>query len=243
MNERFYLYLIRFYKNSFINRIFFAKFAFSKTDNMQIKIFVFNPVQENTYLLYDEKKNAVIIDCGSFGANEQQALADFIESNQLKLTRLLNTHLHFDHVLGNHFLFEKYGIKPEYNEIEEMMPGLKEASGTLLSPLKYTPVMADHFIQDGDEIVAGDIRLKAIHTPGHSPGSLSFYSESANCIFTGDALFQESIGRTDLWGGNYEQLINAIKTRILTLPEDTLVYPGHGPKTTVGYEKQNNPFL
>lgn len=209
---------------------------------MHIKIFVFNPVEENTYVLYDDNNNAIIIDCGAYTAHEKNALSDFIDSNQLRIIHLLNTHLHFDHVLGNRFLFEQYGVKPEYNETEERMPGLKEQTAVFLSPIKYEPVFADHFINEGDEIVAGDIRLKALLTPGHSPGSLSFYSEEAHCVFTGDALFQHDIGRTDLWGGNYEQLIDGIKKKILVLPEETIIYPGHGPSSTVKEEKRFNPY-
>lgn len=210
---------------------------------MHLKIFVFNPVEENTYVLYDDDKNAIIIDCGAFSSSEKKSLSNFIQSNQLKIKHLLNTHLHFDHVLGNHFIYENYGIKPEYNETEELMPGLKEQSALFFSPIKYTPVFAEHFINDGDEIVAGEIRLKALFTPGHSPGSLSFYSEKDNYVFTGDALFQRSIGRTDLWGGNYEQLVHSIQTKILTLPDETVVYSGHGDPTTVLEEKNHNPYL
>jgi len=210
---------------------------------MHLKIFVFNMVGENTYLLYDDNKNAILIDCGAYSAKEKNELAEFIDSNGLLLKHVLNTHLHFDHVLGNHFIYEKYDLKPEYNEKEESMPGLKEQSSAFLSPIKYEPVLADHFINENDEIVAGDIRLKAILTPGHSPGSLSFYCEKDHCVFTGDALFQQSIGRTDLWGGNYEELVTVIRKKLLTLPDNTIVYPGHGPSTTIANEKKYNPYL
>lgn len=210
---------------------------------MHLEKFIFNMVEENTYLLYDDKKNAILIDCGAYASREKSELAEFIESKDLQIKHLLNTHLHFDHVLGNHFIFEKYGLKPKYNEKEELMPGLKEQTGLFMTPIKYEPVFAEHFIKENDEIVAGDIRLKALLTPGHSPGSLSFYCEEGHCVFTGDALFQHSIGRTDLWGGNHEQLINEIRRKLFTLPDDTVVYPGHGPSTTIGNEKKQNPYL
>ena len=208
-----------------------------------IKVFVFNMIGVNTYLLYDEQKNAVLIDCGAYSDPEKKELTDFIESEGLQLKRLLNTHLHFDHALGNHFIYEKYGLKPEYNKIEESMPGLKEQCAAFLSPIEGEPAMADRFLNDKDEIVAGDIRLKVLLTPGHSPGSLSFYSENDQCVFTGDALFQSSIGRTDLWEGNHVQLISAIREKLLCLPDQTRVYPGHGPSTTIANEKKYNPYL
>ena len=210
---------------------------------MHLKIFVFNMVEENTYLLYDDNKNAILIDCGAYAPKEKSDLAEFIDSNNLQLKHVLNTHLHFDHILGNRFIYEKYGMKPKYNEKEETMPGLKEQTAVFLSQIKHEPVLADHFINDNDEIVAGDIHLKAFLTPGHSPGSLSFYCEKSKCVFTGDALFQQSVGRTDLWGGNHEQLIKAIHEKLLTLPDDTTVYPGHGTSSTIANEKKYNPYL
>lgn len=211
---------------------------------MHITVFEFNPVQVNTYVLFDDHKNAVVIDCGAYSDKEKNALKKYIEEKGLSIKKILNTHLHFDHVLGNHFLYETYGIKPEYNQTEELMPGLREqATAFSLSRIPYEPVFAEHFIEDGDEIQVGDIHLKALLTPGHSPGSLSFYSEADHCVFTGDALFQQSIGRTDLWGGNHEELVAGIKAKLLSLPGDTVVYSGHGPSTTIQYEKTHNPYL
>jgi glyoxylase-like metal-dependent hydrolase (beta-lactamase superfamily II) len=210
---------------------------------MQIKVFEFNPISENSYLLYDETKEAVIIDCGASNPEEYQLLTDYIHRHQLVLKHVLNTHLHFDHVLGNHFLYETYGLKPQYHELEETIPALQLQASVFRFPIKYEPVKAEHFIQDGDSISFGNSNLKATLTPGHSPGSLSFYSEKENCVFTGDALFRYSIGRTDLWGGNENTLISAIKNRLLTLPDDTIIYPGHGPASTVIEEKLHNPYL
>ena len=210
---------------------------------MQIKVFEFNPISENTYLLYDETKEAVIIDCGASNPEEHKLLIDYINRHQLVLKQVLNTHLHFDHVLGNHFLYETYGLKPQYHQLEETMPALQLQASAFRFPIKYEPIKAEHFIQDGDIISFGNSKLKALLTPGHSPGSLSFYSEKENCVFTGDALFRYSIGRTDLWGGNENTLITAIKNKLLTLPDDTIIYPGHGPASTVIEEKLHNPYL
>jgi glyoxylase-like metal-dependent hydrolase (beta-lactamase superfamily II) len=200
-------------------------------------------VQVNTYVLYDETKEAVIIDCGVSNSREEKQLKEFIQSNELKLKHLLNTHLHFDHVLGNHFIYETYGLKPQYHEAESFMPDLKMQAGSFGLILDYEQVKAEHFIQNGELIQFGNTSLKALLTPGHSPGSLSFYCEKNSCVFTGDALFRHDIGRTDLWGGDEDTLINAIRNQLLTLPEDTKIYPGHGPASTVKEEKQQNPYI
>lgn len=210
---------------------------------MKIKIFQFNPVCVNAYLIYDETKEAALIDCGASNDKEYKILEEYIEKNNLNLKFLLNTHLHFDHVLGNHYIFEKYNLKPQYHEIEESMPGLRAQSSAFGLGLNYEPVKADHFIKEKDIIKFGNLELIALLTPGHSPGSLSFYNKENNCVFTGDALFQHSIGRTDLWGGDEDVLINSIRTQLLSLPENTIVYSGHGPSSTIKEEKYNNPYL
>ena len=210
---------------------------------MQIKVFEFNMVTVNTYLLYDETKEAVLIDCGAFTAEEQGQVKQYIDFHGLQLKHLLNTHLHFDHLLGNRFIYETYGWKPEYHQSEETMPGLRKQTVIFGIPVNYEPVSADHFINDGDEIRFGNSTLKALLTPGHSPGSISYYCKSDHCVFTGDVLFRHDIGRTDLWGGNEETLVNAIRTQLLTLPDDTKIYPGHGPASTVKEEKQHNPYI
>jgi len=210
---------------------------------MQIKLFEFNPVSVNTYLLYDETNEAVIIDCGAYTKAEQEQVEEHIDFHGLKPKHLLNTHLHFDHLLGNQFIYETYGLKPEYHKSEETMPGLRKQTVIFGFPINYDPVAADHFLNDGDEIHFGNTTLKALLTPGHSPGSISFYCKQNNCVFTGDVLFRHDIGRTDLWGGNEGILINAIRTKILTLPDNTEVYPGHGPASTVEEEKRHNPYI
>ncbi|MCL1939010.1 MAG: MBL fold metallo-hydrolase [Candidatus Azobacteroides sp.] len=210
---------------------------------MQIKIFEFNPVSVNTYLIYDETKEAALIDCGASSKREQDELKEYIHSQGLKIKRLLNTHLHFDHVLGNRFIFDTYGIKPQYHEADDSMPNLRMQAGMFGFPIQYESISAERFIGDADIISFGNTALLALLTPGHSPGSLSFYDEKDHCVFTGDALFQHDIGRTDLWGGNEEILLHSIRTKLLTLPDDTILYPGHGPSSTIGEEKQHNPYL
>jgi glyoxylase-like metal-dependent hydrolase (beta-lactamase superfamily II) len=210
---------------------------------MQIKLFEFNPVHVNTYLIYDETKEAAIIDCGAFTQEENERVKEYIDFHGLKLKYLLDTHLHFDHILGNHFIYDTYGLKPQYHESEESMPGLRKQTVIFGMPVDYEPVSGEHFINDSDLIRFGNTTLKALLTPGHSPGSISYYCEADNCVFTGDALFRHDIGRTDLWGGNEETLISAIKNKLLTLPENTEIYPGHGPASTVKEEKQHNPYL
>jgi len=210
---------------------------------MQIKIFEFNPVSANTYLIYDETKEAAIIDCGASTSEEWRELKEYIDFHNIQLKKVLNTHLHFDHVLGNHFLYETYGLKPEYNVAEDSIPELRLQASAFRFSISYEAVKAEHFINENDLILFGNTTLKALLTPGHSPGSLSFYSEKGKCVFTGDALFRHDIGRSDLWGGNENTLISSIKNKLLTLPDDTIVYPGHGPASIVKEEKQYNPYI
>jgi glyoxylase-like metal-dependent hydrolase (beta-lactamase superfamily II) len=210
---------------------------------MQIKLFELNPVQVNTYLIYDETKEAVLIDCGVSSEKECEKIKEYIDLHHLKLRHLLNTHLHFDHILGTRFIYDTYGLKPEYHAAEDSMPGLKMQASTFGMFINYEPVNAEHFINEGDFIQFGNTALKALLTPGHSPGSLSFYSRKDNCVFTGDALFRHDIGRTDLWGGNEAVLIAAIRNKLLILPDHTIIYPGHGPASNVKEEKQHNPYI
>jgi len=211
---------------------------------MQIKLFEFNSVRVNTYLIYEEVKEAILIDCGASTKKECVELREFIDFHHLKLKHLINTHLHFDHVLGNHFIYETYGLRPQYHQLEESMPDLKIQATIFGFPIDYQPIIADCYLNEGDIIsLFGDITLKTFLTAGHSPGSLSFYCEKSNCMFTGDALFYHDIGRTDLWGGNQDILINSIKNKIFTLPNNTKIFPGHGQSSTVKEEKQHNPYL
>ncbi|MDR1370291.1 MAG: MBL fold metallo-hydrolase [Dysgonamonadaceae bacterium] len=210
---------------------------------MQIYKFEFNQICENTYLIRDEANEAAIIDCGAFFPEEKMQLVRFMEKNQLHLIRLLNTHLHMDHTFGNGFIYETYNILPEYHRLEETMPNRKDQARSFGIIINEPDLQAANHIEDGDIVAVGTVEFRALLIPGHSPGSLCFYSEKDGCVFSGDVLFNGSIGRSDLWGGNMEQLISGIREKLLTLPDDTVVYPGHGPATTIENEKKNNPYL
>ena len=208
-----------------------------------VATFTFNPFQENTYVVYDDTKEAIIFDPGCYNAAEQQELVNFIDANGLKLVRLINTHCHIDHVFGNGFIAETYNLPLEIHKGEaqvlEMQPMIAAKYGITLAP---SPP-ASKFIEEGDIIQFGNTKLEALLTPGHSPASLSFYCQEHRFVIAGDVLFYMSIGRTDLQGGSFETLINSIKTKLLPLGDDVRVYPGHMQATTIGFEKANNPFL
>ena len=210
---------------------------------LSIKCFQFSPIQENTYLLYNEFNNCIIIDPGCYFEEEREILAQFILSNQLKPQILLNTHCHLDHVFGNKFISETYQLTPQIHPNEKQVLDYAPTSGLIynmpfdnyVGPLKY--------IEAGEKIKLDNDELVSIFTPGHSPGSLSFYCKSQNFVIGGDVLFHRSIGRTDLPGGNFETLISSIKNELFVLPDETIVYSGHGEKTNIGDEKRENPFL
>lgn len=211
---------------------------------MYIKIFTVNPLQENTFLIWDDTKEAVVIDAGMFFKEEKQAFSQFIEDNELKLVRVLNTHLHLDHQFGNKYLFDTYGIAPEAGEEDQFLLNTAHRSAANWGLPYFEPIQElKSYITDNQEIKFGDSTLIALHTPGHSPGSHSLYWKEKNAVFVGDVLFKGSIGRTDLEQGDYATLIRSIQNRLLTLPDDTIVYSGHGPATTIAEEKQYNPFL
>jgi hydroxyacylglutathione hydrolase len=208
-----------------------------------VKAFTNNPYQENTYLLYDNSGECAIIDPGMYTGAEQDVVVNFIKSNNLKPTLLLNTHCHIDHVLGNKFVFDQYGLKPLFHEGElvvlQAVPVWSQQSGIRyeLSPLP------DTYLPETGSISFGNTTLQLIFAPGHSPAHLCFYDEADGILIGGDVLFRGSIGRTDLPGGNHTQLLQNIQEKLFTLPDGVTVYPGHGPKTTIGYEKQTNPFF
>ena len=211
---------------------------------MTIKTFTFNPFQENTYLVFDETNEAVVIDAGCLQAGEKQVLTRFIEDNKLTLKRVLNTHLHLDHQFGNKFLFDTYGIAPEACiEDEFLLENVVAQARSYGFPVTEEAQPLGAYIIENQEITFGNSSLKAIHAPGHSPGSMVLYSEKDGVMFARDVLFQGSIGRTDLPKGDYASLILAITKKLLVLPDSTVVYCGHGPSTTIGYEKKNNPYL
>ena len=206
--------------------------------------FTFNPFQENTYVLYDDSKECIIIDPGCLQEKEKLELVDFIDSENLKPVRLINTHCHIDHIFGNHFISEKYNLPLEIHEGElPVLNAIPQVAMMYGIPFNDPIPTVEKFIKEGDIIEFGNSKLEALFTPGHSPASLSFYCEASKFIIAGDVLFYGSIGRTDLPGGDYNTLISSIKDKYFPLGDDVVVYPGHGPKTTIGYEKKTNPFL
>jgi glyoxylase-like metal-dependent hydrolase (beta-lactamase superfamily II) len=210
---------------------------------LTIKLFTFNPVQENTYVIYNEKGECCIIDPGCYFTNERNELKNFISQQRLLPKYLLNTHCHLDHVFGNKFVHDEYGLTLHFHKNEKLVFDNAPASG-LMFGLPFDQYHGDIiYIDEEDTIALGDDMLTILLTPGHSPGSVSFYSKAQQFIIAGDVLFQLGIGRTDLPGGNFETLVNSIRTKLFPLAEDVIVYPGHGPQTTIGYEKLHNPFL
>ena len=210
---------------------------------MRIKRFEFNMFPVNCYILSDETKEAVIIDAGCFYEEEKQALKKYIDDNGLNVKHLLNTHLHLDHIFGNPFLLKEYGLKAEANQADEFWLNQADAQARMFGfQLPEPPVPLGKYVCDGDVITFGNTKLEAIHVPGHSPG-IVYYCKEENCLFSGDVLFQGSIGRADLTGGNFDELREHICSRLFVLPGDTTVYPGHGDPTTIGIEKKNNPFF
>ena len=210
---------------------------------LNIKEFTFNPFQENTYILYDSSKECAIVDPGCSNKDEEQKLVDFIESNGLKPVKLLNTHCHIDHILGNHFINTQYNLMPEYHSKETpILEGAKQMSQLYGIAYKESP-LAKTFIEEGDKIKFGNTELSILFVPGHSPGHIVFINEEQKVIMGGDVLFYGSIGRTDLPFGDHETLIEMIKKKLFTLNDNYTVYSGHGPKTQLDFEKKHNPFL
>jgi hydroxyacylglutathione hydrolase len=210
---------------------------------LHVRSFTFNPVQENTYVLFNEKKEGIIIDPGCYFDDEKEALESFISNEYLIPKLLLNTHCHLDHVFGNKFISERYGLTLHLHKKEEPMLQMAPASGLMFN-LPFDNYQGYFiFLKEGDTILLGDDKLDIIDTPGHSPGSICFYCKEQHFIIAGDVLFENSIGRTDLPGGDSETLLNSIKQKLFTLPGDVIVYPGHGNNTTIGAETKYNPFV
>jgi len=206
--------------------------------------FTFNPFQENTYVLYDDTKECVIIDPGCYTAGEKEQLAAFIENADLKPVLLLNTHCHLDHVFGNAFVAKKYGLDLVIHKGElPVLAAVPEVSKMYGVPNVEESPAPTKFLEGGDVVEFGESKLEVLFTPGHSPASISFYSRKDGFVIGGDVLFQNSIGRTDLPGGDFPTLIRSIKEQFFPLGDDVRVYSGHGPATTVGAERQGNQFL
>jgi len=209
----------------------------------QIKAFTFNPVQENTYVLYNEHGECIIIDPGCYFDEEKEELKSFIESHKLKPKLLLNTHCHLDHVFGNKFIAEEFKLTLNTHKREKEILEMAPASGLMFN-LPFDNYQGEvTYLEEGDFVTLGEDKLEVIHAPGHSPGSVCFYCEKQHFVIGGDVLFQNSIGRTDLPYGSHEDLLKNIKEKLFKLPEDVKVYPGHGAPTTIGQEIKENPFL
>jgi len=211
---------------------------------MKIKKFVFNPFQENTFVLYDKSKECVIIDPGCYEKEEEVELESFISENGLNPVALLNTHCHIDHILGNQFVADKWGVELQMHKKDlPLLENAGEISKMYGFENYYGSPYPKHFLEDGNIFSFGESELEVLFTPGHAPGHICFYSEENNLIISGDVIFQMSIGRTDLPFGDYDTLIKSITKKIFLLPGETQIYCGHGPNTVLSYEREHNPFL
>lgn len=210
-----------------------------------VKQFVFNPFEESTYVAADEKTgDAIVIDPGMFRDTDQQLFDNFVSEQKIKITQIVNTHMHVDHCFGANWVKSKYGVKLAANKGDAEYGRSAEIQARRFGMHRdMAPVEIDVELEDGDIIEVGESRLKVLHVPGHSQGGIALYSKEDGLLFSGDSLFQGSIGRTDFEGGNHEQLIESIRKKLLTLPQDTIVLPGHGPFTTIGDEIKYNPYL
>ena len=211
---------------------------------LKLQKFTFNSFAENTYVIWcDEKKEAAIVDPGCFDKNEEDELINFIKKNNLLVKYLLNTHCHIDHVLGNSFIKEAFN--PEYYAPEKDIVLLEyfQMQCETVGIKADKPPIPENFITEDLDLKIGNVPVKFLFTPGHTPGEYCFYFENEKKCITGDVLFRGSIGRTDLWGGNYDTLLNSIKTKLLTLDNDVAIYPGHGEESNIGIERNSNPFL
>ena len=203
----------------------------------------FNPLEENTFLVYNEKKECCIIDPGCYFPEERDRLKTAILQTGLTPVLLLNTHCHLDHVFGNQFVHDTWGLRPHIHTREKpVLERAAEAGQKWGLPFdNYTGEVI--YVEEKEKIRLGEDEMEVIFSPGHSPGSISFYYEPGRWVIGGDVLFNGSIGRTDLPGGDFDTLFNTIQTKFFTLPDDTKIYSGHGPVTTIGFEKMNNPFM
>jgi glyoxylase-like metal-dependent hydrolase (beta-lactamase superfamily II) len=211
---------------------------------MNIKSFTFNPFQENTYIVYDKSKECLIIDPGCYTDAERKELKAFIEEKELTPVKLINTHCHIDHVLGNNFASEQWDIQlymhREGLPVLEKVEGIGKIYG--IEDYEGSPY-PKHFLAQGNTLTFGKSSFEILFTPGHAPGHICLYSKENNLLIAGDVIFQGSIGRTDFPGGDHSALINSIITQLFPLPNETQVFCGHGPSTNLGYEKEHNPFL
>lgn len=210
---------------------------------INVKALTFNAFQENTYVVWDDSRRCILFDPGNSNDRENRVLTSFLEQEELVPARLINTHCHIDHVLGNHFVSRQFGLKPEAHRKEiPIMASCTVVAGMYGIAYNESPPIGA-FLEEGQDLVEGAMRFKIFFTPGHSPGSLCFYQPESKVLIGGDVLFYGSIGRTDLPGGNHQTLISSIEDKLMNLADDTVVYPGHGPETSIGFERRNNPFI
>lgn len=211
---------------------------------IHLKKFTFNMFYENTYVLWDDKsKNCAVIDPGCYGKSDELELLNFIESEKLKVKYLINTHCHIDHIFGCRFIKEKFN--PVYLAPEQDLPLLQNANmqAKTVGVNFNDTIMPDEYLTEQSVVKLGESQIEFLFTPGHTQGEYCIYMPEEKLCITGDVLFYDSIGRTDLWGGNYQTLLNSIKEKLLTRPDDTKIFPGHGEESTILREKNNNPFL
>ncbi len=212
---------------------------------MKVKVFTFNPVSENTYLIWDEATmDAAVIDAGMYSAVGRKVFVDFVSEAGLHLCLSLQTHSHYDHIFGLPFVFSEYGLRPHLHVDEEklyyVMPQWAEYMGLHIDGALPRP---QKLLTDGEGIVLGNIYIKVLHTPGHTPGGVCYYIEKENALFSGDTLFRGSVGRSDFPGGNCDDEMRSLAEKLLILPPQTKVWPGHEDSTTIGYESDTNPYL
>lgn len=212
---------------------------------MKVKVFAFSPYQENTYVLYDDTQEAVIVDCGAYWEEEQQQLLDFLKTENLKVVKLLHTHLHLDHIFGYEFTAKTFNMLTHAHREDQFLLGdfVMNSQMMGLDVKQEVPQEIGTYLEEGDTVSFGNTVLHVLHVPGHTPGHICFFHKESNALLAGDCLFRQSIGRTDFPYSDHETLLTHINSKLLTLPDATTVYSGHGPTTTIGWEKQHNPFL
>lgn len=210
---------------------------------LNIQVFSFNPFSENTYLIFNENKKGYLIDPGNWNETETEVLENFIKENKIIIQNILLTHAHIDHVLGLQWAFDTYEVAVKMHQEEKEILDRNPMSARNYG-FDFKPFEGEiEFLNEGNSLFIDEDELKILFVPGHSPGSIAFYNKSQNFVISGDALFQGSIGRTDLYRGNHTQLLESIRTQLFTLPEETQVYSGHGNATQIGFEKKHNPFF
>ncbi len=209
---------------------------------MNIKQFVFNAIAENTFVLYDDTRECIIVDPGCYNQEEKDMLKKFITENNLHVVALINTHCHIDHVLGNNFIKNEFSVGLTIHKHDIATLKACEIVAPIYGFHHYENCEADHFIDEGNQVKFGESVLDVLFVPGHAPGHIALYNIPEKICISGDVLFQQSIGRTDLPGGDFNILLDSIKNKLFSLPDDVTVYCGHGPSTNIGYEKQYNPF-